>query len=138
MRSPHDCLILTNNPLVRDALGSRYEIAFFGESSYREVLVKARDLVYGGHGLLTHPLAGSVKPNETPYRSVVLTRSAPGLTAEHAEIIGSAVETFDKFTPRDRVLTERMLRDFRLIDYTLLCGALDVDAAAGLSILTDY
>jgi hypothetical protein len=70
MRLQHDCLILTNNELVRKILGKQYEIAFFGECSYRDILIKTRDLVYAGHRLYTHPLAGSVKPNETPYRSV--------------------------------------------------------------------
>lgn len=40
---------------------------------------------------------------------------------------------FDKFTPKNRELTQKLLEDFQLIDYTLLCGALDYDAVAGLS-----
>jgi hypothetical protein len=138
MRLQHDCLILTNNELVRKILGKQYEIAFFGECSYRDILIKTRDLVYAGHRLYTHPLAGSVKPNETPYRSVAVSKSAPGMDAAEAEIIANAIVTYDKFTPRGRVLTEQVRGDFRLIDYTLLCGALDIDAAAGLSDTDQY
>ena len=94
MKPGHRFLIVTNNPLVRDCLSDWYQIDY-QEISFREILVKVRDLVYMGHELYTHPIAGSVKPNETPYKSIVI--------------------------------------DFQLIDYTLLCGALDVDAIAGLS-----
>lgn len=134
MVSARKIVIITNNPLVRKCLSDRYEISFFGECSYRDILIKVRDLVYAGHALYTHPLAGSVKPNETPYRSVVLSAKPCGFSADQAAIIAEGVSAFDKFTPRNRVLTESLKEDFQVIDYTLLCGALDVDAAAGLSI----
>jgi hypothetical protein len=102
--------------------------------SFREILVKVRDLVYAGHKLYTHPLAGSVKPNETPYKSIVISREPKKtMDMDEAMIIASAVETYDKFTPRNRELPERVHKDFQLIDYTLLCGALGLDALAGLS-----
>ncbi len=64
MRSGHDYLLITNNPLVVKCMGDCYPIEFV-DGGYRDVLVKVRDLVYIGHTLYTHPLAGSVKPNET-------------------------------------------------------------------------
>ena len=133
MRSGRDIFIVTNNPLVVNALPARYEVRAFEELSYREILIKVRDLVYAGHVLLTHPLAGSVKPNETPYKSVILSREPGALSPESADLAANAVTAYDKFAPRDRVLTEKLRQDFQLIDYTLLCGALDIDAAAGLS-----
>lgn len=138
MKSSHDYLIVTNNPLVARCMGGAYQIQFFEGLSYREILVKVRDLVYAGHTLYTHPLAGSVKPNETPYRSVLVSRTAHTMAPEQAEIMSNAVVAYDKFTPRDRVLTDKMRFDFQLIDYTLLAGALDFDAAAGLSKEPNY
>ena len=132
MASERDYRILTNNPLVAELMADRYEIAFFQES-YRQVLVRARDLVYAGHTLYTHPLSGSVKPNETPYKSVVVSRNPREFSPEQAEIMSNAIGAFDKFTPRNRVLTDQLLEDFQLIDYTLLSGAIGFDAAAGLS-----
>ena len=108
-------------------------IRFFSECTYREILVKARDLIYAGHALYTHPLSGSVKPNETPYKSVVLSREPHGFSAEQAGIIAECILAADKFPPRARTLTEAVKRDFQLIDYTLLAGAVEFDAAAGLS-----
>lgn len=128
-----DFLILTNNPLVVKCLGNDYKIRFEQDATYRGILVEARDMVYAGHALYTHPLSGSVKPNETPYKSIVLSDVPKTFDADMAAIMGESVQAFDKFTPRNRVLTEKLLEDFQLIDYTLLCGALDYDAVAGLS-----
>ncbi len=133
MKRSHDYLIITNNPLVKQCLSGDYSVSFYPDETYRDILIRVRDLVYAGHRLYTHPLAGSVKPNETPFRSVLIGAEPHELDESAVVIIASAVEAFDKFTPRNRHLTEQVLEDFQLIDYTLLCGALDFDAAAGLS-----
>ena len=133
MKTGRDFLIVTNNPLVRDCLGGYYELDFDGSRTYRDVLIRVRDYVYAGHGLYTHPISGSVKPNETPYKSVVISKTPLGMDLGEAEIMSNSLVTFDKFTPKKIPLTEQVLRDFQLIDYTLLCGALGLDAVAGLS-----
>lgn len=125
--------IITNNPLVVRCMSAHYTIEYY-DISFREILVKVRDMVYEGYELHTHPIAGSVKPNETPYKSIVVSRDKKGFNMEHAEMCSNAIITFDKFTPIVRQLPQRILDDFQLIDYTLLAGALDFDAAAGLSI----
>lgn len=130
-------MILTNNPLVKACMGQRYEIRLLEDLTLREILVTARDMVYGGHALYTHPLAGSVKPNETPYKSVVVSLSPGEFSLEQARIIAGSIEVCDKFAPRGRVLTQKLREDFQLIDYTLLAGALGYDAAAGLSNATN-
>ena len=132
--NPRDYLILTNNPLVRQCMEGRghYTIRFEPERSFREILVEARDLVYAGHTLYTHPLAGSVKPNETPYKSLIVSIEPHGFDGQHGELMANAIAVFDKFKPIVRELPERVLRDFQLIDYTLLAGAIGFDAQAGL------
>ncbi len=133
--NPHDFLILTNNPLVVDCLDGRgdYTIAYHPELDHRAILVKARDLIHKGHILYTHPLAGSVKPNETPYKSLIVSLEPHGMESEHEIMIGNAIAVYDKFCKIDWSDNEQALRDFQLIDYTLLCGAIGYDAAAGLS-----
>ena len=93
----------------------------------------ARDRVYAGHALYTHPLAGSVKPNETPYKSVVISRKPGAFDAEQGLLIENALAVCDKFPKRERILDEKVLEDLQLIDYTLLSGGIGFDAAAGLS-----
>ena len=132
MKPGHRFLIVTNNPLVRDCLSDWYQIDYH-EVSFREILVKVRDLVYMGHELYTHPIAGSVKPNETPYKSIVIDKNPGTFSMEAATMMANALITFDKFKPLNVVYSDYHHQDFQLIDYTLLCGALDVDAIAGLS-----
>ena len=133
--NPRDYLILTNNPLVPACMEGKglYTIDFRPELSYREILTLVRDKVYLCHTLYTHPLAGSVKPNETPYKSVIVSMVPHQFDSQQAEIIANAIAVFDKFKPIGWELNERILRDFQLIDYTLLAGAIGFDAAAGLS-----
>ena len=130
-----DFLILTNNPLVPACMEGKgkYTIRFCPDQSYREILVMARDMVYAGHTLYTHPLSGSVKPNETPYKSVIVSIEPHGFNSDQGEIMANAIAVFDKFPPVSRVLSDQILADFQLIDYTLLAGAIDFDAAAGIS-----
>ncbi len=132
MESISTYLVITNNPLVKECLPRDYAVDY-QDITYREVLVKVRDLVYAGHRMYTHPLSGSVKPNETPFKSIVVSKKPKGMEALEASIISDAIVTFDKFKPMNREFPERVIRDFRLIDYTLLCGAVGLDAVAGLS-----
>ena len=133
--NPRDYLILTNNPLVAACMEGRIlgTIEFHEGKSYRDMLIMVRDKVYAGHTLYTHPLAGSVKPNETPYKSVVVSVEPHGFDAQESEIISNAIAVCDKFKPIGWELNERILKDFQLIDYTLLSGAINFDAEAGLS-----
>ena len=132
MESKYSYLIVTNNPLVKELVPADYAIDF-EPITYGEVLTKVRDLVYGGHRLYTHPLSGSVKPNETPYKSIVVSRNPKKMELDEAEIISNSIVTYNKFPQKYRDLPEGVLKDFQLIDYTLLCGALGLDAEAGLS-----
>ena len=135
VRNNRDFLILTNNPTVQACMDGRgtYTIQFYPEKSYREILVMARDMVYKGHTLYTHPLAGSVKPNETPYKSVIVSVVPHEFDMQQSEIISNAIAVVDKFPENHRKYSERVLKDFQLIDYSLLAGAIDFDAIAGLS-----
>ena len=132
MKSGLGIRIITNNPLVVRCMSNYYTTEYY-DLSFREILVKVRDMVYEGYELHTHPIAGSVKPNETPYKSIVVSKTKKGFNMEHAEMCSNSIITFDKFTPIVRERPQRILDDFQLIDYTLLAGALDFDALAGLS-----
>ena len=99
--NPRDYLIITNNPLVVACMEGKIlgTIEFHEGVSYRDILVMVRDKVYAGHTLYTHPLAGSVKPNETPYKSVVVSVEPHGFDAMESEIISNAIGVCDKFKP---------------------------------------
>ena len=109
--------IITNNPLVKEWLEDVITVEFYPECSYREILVKIRDMVHQGTKILTHPLAGSVKPNETPYRSVIVTKGQKKtVDLESVQIIENAIITFDKFVTKDIVWVDEVLYDFQTVD----------------------
>jgi hypothetical protein len=74
-----------------------------------------------------------VKPSETPYKSLVLSKTPEVFSPDLGIMMENSIAVCDKLTPRNLVLTDKLRGDFQLIDYTLLCGGLDEDAAAGLS-----
>lgn len=115
-------IIVTNNPLVKEKFGEDYNIEFV-EGSLLDVLKKTRDKVHEGHKLLTHPLSGSVKPNETPYKSVLITYKKEDLDLDSTMMISSNVETVEKFISikqpirwEDKILEDFMEIDMRLIE----------------------
>ena len=119
-------LYITNNPLVRDhaechSAGNTVYIEPCVEEGYMDVLVRVRDYIHKGHTLLTHPLSGSVKPGETPYKTVIISESAAVLDADSLRIIEESIITARKF-PMKIMFSEKVLEDFRLIDFGLIFG----------------
>lgn len=117
--------IITNNPLVPEKLAKAHDIAYH-EISYEEILKKVRDRIHEGHRLLSHPLSGSVKPKETPYKSIIITKGKemkPDL--ESLELIENAIEASEKFVFKADLYGAQVYKDFQLIDWTLLKSALE-------------
>ncbi|MDD3192908.1 MAG: GrdX family protein [Oscillospiraceae bacterium] len=115
--------IVTNNPLVREKLQDHYAVDY-AEGSFGELLVRVRDKAHLGYRLLSHPLSGSVKPNETPYKSVLISDGPGALDVESLTIIENSILTADKFPVKYPQMSAKMRADFQLIDYTLLQSAL--------------
>lgn len=117
-------LIITNNPMIKDSITNR-EILFNKDMTYIQILKECRDLIHSGYELLSHPLYGSVKPNETPYRSIIM-KKGKNLDIKSVTLIEDAIETATKFqgnkiTPN---WTERVLDDFRVIDFDIFSNTL--------------
>lgn len=119
-------IIVTNNSMVVEALKlARDKEIVFIDGNYGSVLLKIRDLVHSNHKLLTHPLSGSIKPNETPYKSIAIMKSE-SLDFNSLDLIENAIATYEKMqsvklTPN---WTERVLDDFRTIDCDLFLNAI--------------
>ena len=117
-------LIITNNPKVMATFAS---IAHCCCEDYQQVLYQARNKIHAGALLLTHPLAGSVKPGESPYRSVVVDDREGALDMRSLEVIEGAIDRFNTLMAgaRARSYDEQTLQDFQLIDYQLLKSGLE-------------
>ncbi len=117
--------IITNNPLVLKKLDKAYDIIFH-EISYEEILREVRDRIHEGHRLLSHPLSGSVKPNETPYKSILITKGKEmKLDLKSLELIENAILACGKFHFKTDTYTSETYKDFQLIDWTLLESGLE-------------
>lgn len=116
--------IVTNNPLVYENMHTQYEIVYL-EIDYKEVLLKVRDMCHMGYHLLSHPLSGSVKPNETPYKSVMLSEKSADMDLSSIQLIERCIEAYEKFENLNRKWNEKVLEDFQTIDYTLISSAVE-------------
>ena len=117
--------IITNNAYICELFNDSIDIVFF-EGGYLDVLYAARDRIHLGDVLVSHPLMGSLKPNETPYRSIILEERKGSLCYQSLSIIESSIETYKKLvkdspTPK---WSERVLKDFRFLDAKFVESAL--------------
>jgi hypothetical protein len=87
--------VLTNNPKAYkwwlDRAQSNVHIQWL-EGNFHAVLIAARDLVHLGWRLLNHPLSSSIKPNQTPYKTLVLARGCE-LDHQSLAVIEAALAT---------------------------------------------
>lgn len=123
--------ILTNNSLVAEEFGNSHDVHFI-DGKFMDVLIKARDLINAGAVLLTHPLYGSVKPNETPFRSLLLQHGKSGAEdlpaaadPDSVRLIGNAISAFEKFIDKKEVTDPQLLEDFEVVDLSLLRSAVE-------------
>ncbi len=117
-------LIITNNPSVWESYNSKFCTEFV-EGAYIDVLVKVRNKIHEGSQLITHPLMGSVKPNETPYRSIIL-QNGSNTDMQSVEIIESSIESCLRFQ-KDRPTpnwSDKVLKDFQFVDIRLFESAI--------------
>ena len=117
--------LITNNPRFLNEKVRNIEVEYH-DIEYLDVLKKVRDYVHENWEIVTHPLYGSVKPNETIYRSVVIKKNNE-LDVASINLISEAVGTFEKFRKNKEVpqWTDRVKDDFSVIDYDLLSNAIN-------------
>ena len=120
--------IITNNPLVLDRLKETHDVVY-REISYEEILREVRDRIHEGHILLSHPLSGSVKPNETPYKSIMISERKGEIDEGSLRLIENAIQACRKFIFKSDLYEESVYDDFQIIDWTLLeSGMASADA----------
>lgn len=127
-------VIFTNNPMVKAELSDDYEL-IFKELPFKEFLEFLGDKVLEGYPLLTHPLSGSVKPGETPYKSVLMAKRPLSRCANGCEsceelnfsekLISNALTSYEKFKLRPDRFASDVLKDLQLIDLTLIKSAIE-------------
>ena len=120
-------IILTNNSKVNDKYKSKFEIEFIEKSGYLNILFEARNMIYRGYRLLTHPMSSSLKPNQTKFRSIILQKNQNNLDTESILMIERAIESAEKFLKFKKTpdWDEKILDDFRTVDMSMIEGVLN-------------
>lgn len=117
-------VIITNNPIVGGALGGRCEVIYIA-CTYEDILKKIRDKIHLGYRLMSHPLSGSVKPGETPYKSVMLSADANRVDMKSLSMIESAIQSCAKFNFKQDCYDGKILEDFQQVDLSLIKSGID-------------
>lgn len=115
------CILVTNNDRAAEKFGTSVKELYLLDS-YEEVLKKARDLIHTNHKLLTHPQASSLKPNQTPYRSILLYCEGDHDNMGDIRLIEEAIGAFDKWTAIKKVpeYNEKIAFDYKTIDLSMI------------------
>ena len=117
-------ILITNNEKVVEQWKKSKEIFLMQMNSpnMMDVLYHTRDLLHKGHWLLTHPFTGSLKPNESPYKSILVSEEVQQLNLHHVATIEQCIASaqtslMNRPLP---VYSENVLSDYRLIDHDLI------------------
>ena len=113
--------LITNNDRVYEKY--KHDLKVILLDTYEDVLLKTRDKVYDRHLLLTHPQASSLKPNQTPYRSIVVYPKREEDNTKDIMLIEKCIETFRQWqqvakTPSS--YEEKVADDFKTIDLSVI------------------
>ena len=123
-------LLVTNNDKAFERYGEHAKIGvnYLKEESFLGVLIRVRDLIHEGWHLMSHPQASNLKPNQSPYKTVLLSsgREAQPFSQDVA-MVESSIDGFHKFT-RDMIAPkwpEKTLHDFQTIDLSVVESAME-------------
>ena len=131
-------ILITNNAQVNNLYCDKADwhlkqIDYLPELELVDLLIHVRDLIHQGHELLTHPLTGSIKPYETPFKSICVSAKQGSIHFASLQMIEEAIDTANKFL-KDRqkiIYPEKVLDDFRLIDLGLINSGIESINALG-------
>lgn len=120
-----DLVLITNNDRVLTEYKDKYQVEYH-DIEYVEVLKRVRDKVHQNYKILTHPMAGSLKPNQTPYKSV-LVMPAASMDYKSLMLIENAIESANKFLKFRKLpnWNNRCIYDFKTLDLSFIEGAVN-------------
>ena len=121
-------LIVTNNQLCLGKYGAQIQMEYLEDGSYLDVLRKVRDYLHLGWKLETHPMTGSLKPNQTPYKSIMISNEPLDQEEFFTQemTISNAISACTKFQSIKKTpdWPEYIREDFRIVDLSLIEGAI--------------
>lgn len=125
-------IIVTNNSRVREeyeGILKNLKVEYLEDKVCMDVLIKVRDYIHQGYRLETHPMAGSVKPNQNPYKSIMISDNPSDQTEfqEFVTVMENCIMICRDFLQRKALpdWSESIKQDFRFVDLSLIKSAAD-------------
>jgi len=120
---PEELLIITNNPMVSKLADYEH---YWVDGECKEVIMQAYNLVAAGHQLISHPLAGSIKPNQNSYKSILVSKLPDEVDIEVLKLVGNCLRKAEEFMENKIHLDLKAAywQDLQLMDLDLLLSAL--------------
>lgn len=123
-------ILITNNPLVEkdinnNQLGENINISLKKVETLNDVMIRTRDMIHKSYFLISHPLAGSVKPAQNPYRSIII-KKGEALDYRSLKMIEKANQKLEQFKA-NKINSEYppdILEDYQVIDYSLIASGI--------------
>ena len=120
--------IVTNNSLCRDKYQELLPVEYLEGKGYLDVLLTVRDYIQKGWRLETHPMTGSLKPNQTPYKSIMVS----DLPLDQEEFYNQEIPIENSILSCRKFLeikqtpdwSEEIRKDFMIVDLSLIEGAI--------------
>ena len=120
--------IITNNSLCRDKYQELLPVEYLEGKGYMDVLLTVRDYIQKGWRLETHPMTGSLKPNQTPYKSIMVS----DLPLDQEEFYSQEMTIENRILSCRKFLeikqtpdwSEEIRKDFMIVDLSLIEGAI--------------
>ena len=118
--------MITNNPRVYGEYKGRFPVEYHEGAGPEEILRMARDAIHLGAKLLLHPMMGRIRPNETPYKSVLLDLDAQKTSFLSVQIIEDSIAQTDKLLnhAQQKTYSDSILADLQYLDLQLLASGL--------------
>ncbi len=110
--------IITNNELIKTS----YSHCIFVDGSFREVLIKCRDLIHKGYKLETSPLPASIRMLFSPVRTIILIDTVSN-NESSTRFIEQAIQKYD-ITMGIREPDISNINDYMLLDLNLITNAI--------------
>jgi len=118
-------IMITNNPkVIKKYKGD--EISILSLDKIDKIFTTARDLIHKGYILVTHPLAGSIKPYQNPYRTIIL-KEGEELDYNSLKNFENSFKKYKQFEhnkTKINNLSQKILNDYQVIDLSLIESAL--------------
>lgn len=118
-----ELLIITNNPMVKELVD--VENCWI-EGDCQEVIRQTYNRVALGHQLITHPLAGSIKPNQNPYKSILISKLPGEVDIAGLKLVGNCLRKTEELMENKIQIDLKVAygHDLQLVDQDLVLSAL--------------